>query len=349
VRSSMFQKKYLFYFSLLALTFLFISILIYRNNDDSNSRAYKKLLETNKTYEKKDLPELPSNYDDIDFSNLTPEQIARILIEKYGKNIDNARVQIALLEELMKDLPKLYPDNWVEKLHEILHLAFPDRALELFRMSEKLYSYNKFRESNITKLGIMSDADRRKEMWKERYRLFGDKADEIWAMEKKMQNVSDVLKRIEESPVGSVDAKLNTFKTALKENFGKELPQVLSKRQETLTEGFVMSVQKDLKTMSYDSRKSTLRDIREAMGMEAAALNRWDALEDEREVRWQNQEKYTELRKQLLGKKTALSPEQEKELDTARKKLFGDEAEIIKNEEASGYFRSAEERNYGVN
>ncbi len=345
----MFQKKYLLYLSLVTLAIFFISILLYRNRDDANTRAYKNLLESNKTYANRDLGELPANFEDIDFANLTPEQIARIMLEKYGKNIDNARVQIALLEELMKDLPKLFPENWVEKLHEILHLAFPDHALELFRMSEKLYSYNKFRENNMTRLGLMSDADRRKEMWKERYRLFGDKADDIWAMEKKMQNVSDVLKRIEESPVGNVDAKLNTFKSTLKENFGKELPQILNKRQQTLTEGFVMSVQKDLKIMSYDARKSTLRDIREAMGMDAAALNRWDALEDEREVRWQNQDKYIELRKQLLGKKTSLSPEQEKELDAARTKLFGEEAEIIKNEEASGYFRSPEERNYGIN
>ncbi len=345
----MFQKKYLLYFGLIAFAALFISILVLKNSDDKNTKTYKSLLESNKTYASRDLPELPSNFDDIDFSNLTPEQIARIMIEKYGKNIDNARVQVALLEELMKDLPKLYPDNWVEKLHEILGIAFPEKALELFRLSEKLYAYNKFRENNISRLGLMSDADRKKEMWKERYRLFGDKADEIWAMEKKMQNVSEVLKRIEESPVGNVDAKLNTFKSTLKENFGKELPQILSKRQETLTEGFVMSVQKDLKTMTFDARKSTLRDIREAMGMDAAALNRWDALEDEREIRWQNQEKYIAMRKQLLGKKTSLSPEQEKELDTARKKFFGEEAEIIKNEEASGYYRSLEERNYGIN
>jgi hypothetical protein len=345
----MFQKKYFIYFGLIALALLFASVLFLRNRDDANARAFKNLLESNKSYSSGNLPELPANYEDVDFSNLTPEQIARIMVEKYGKNIDNARVQIALLEELMKDLPKLYPENWIEKLHEILHLAFPDRALELFRMSEKLYAYNKFRENNITRLGLMNDSDRRKEMWKERYRLFGDKADDIWAMEKKMQNVSDVLKRIEESPAGSVDAKLHTFKNSLKENFGKELPQVLEKRQQTLTEGFVMSVQKDLKTMPYDSRKSTLRDIREAMGMDAGALARWDALEDEREVKWQNQEKYIELRKQFLGKKTTLSPDQEKELDSVRKKLFGEEAEIIKNEEASGYYRSPEERSFGIN
>ncbi|MDZ4725646.1 MAG: hypothetical protein SH817_05790 [Leptospira sp.] len=345
----MFQKKNLIYISLALITILCLSILFLRNRNDETTNKFKELSESKKVYDSSNLPELPENYEDIDFNQLTPEQIARIMLEKYGKNIDNARVQIALLEELMKDLPKLYPDNWVEKLHEILNLAFPDRALELFRMSEKLYSYNKFRENNMTRLGLMSDSDRKKEMWKERYRLFGEKADEIWAMEKKMQNVSDALKRIEESPTGNVDAKLNSFKSTLKENFGKELPQVLEKRQQTLTEGFISSVQKDLKTMSYDSRKSTLRDIREAMGMDQAALNRWDALEDERETKWQNLEKYKELRTKLYGNKTTISPEQQKEIDVMRTKLFGEEAEIIKNEEASGYFRSPEERNFGIN
>ena len=85
------------------------------------------------------------------------------------------------------------------------------------------------------------------------------------------------------------------------------------------------------------------------MGMDQAALNRWDALEDERETKWQNLEKYKELRTKLYGNKTTISPEQQKEIDVMRTKLFGEEAEIIKNEEASGYFRSPEERNFGIN
>ncbi|GBF50582.1 hypothetical protein LPTSP4_21080 [Leptospira ryugenii] len=345
----MFQSKKRIYIILVLAACIFLGLYYSLRNKDKTEERFRELSKKQRIYEKRDLGDLPENYDQFSFSEFSDEQIAKILQEKYGKNIDNPRVQFALLEELMKELPKLYPDRWVEKLNEILQLAFPEKAMELFRLSEKMYSYNVFREKNMIRLGMMSEADRRKEVWKERYRLFGEKADEIWAIEKKMQNVSDALQRIQESPPGNIDAKLSSFKSTLKENFGKELPQVLAKRQQTLTEGFVQSVQKDLKIMSFAERKSTLRDIREAMGMDQAALNRWDALEDEREQKWKNLETYRNLRSKLLGGKTTLSPEKEKELEGLRTKLFGEEAEIIRNEEASGYYRTLEERTFGIN
>ncbi|MCZ8343542.1 MAG: hypothetical protein O9301_10950 [Leptospira sp.] len=345
----MFQNKKFIYFALASISILFLVILWFRPTKDKNQKDFEELTNAPISSLNGSLPDLPLDYEDSKLSSFTVEEISRIMVEKYGKYIDRPSVQIALLEELMKELPKLYPNDWVKVLHQILGYAFPDKALEIFRMSESLYAYNKFREANMSKLGLMSDQARKEMMWKERYRLFGEKADEIWAMEKKMNNVTDALKRIEESPVGSVDAKLNSYEKVLKEQFGKDLPRILENKRQQLTDGFVVSVQKDLKVLSYSARKSALREIRETMGMDAAALARWDALEEERERGWQNQKKYTEMRTKLLGKKSSLSPEDERSLDSLRKELFGEEAEIIKNEEASGYFRATEERVYGLN
>lgn len=344
----MFQNKKIFYLALTSISILFIFLLWLRPTKDKNQEDFESLKSKSHSALEK-LPDLPEGYEDSKLMEFSVEEIARILQEKYGKNIDLASVQIALLEELMKDLPKLYPNDWVKVLHQILGYAFPDKALELFRMSENLYAYNKFREASMSKIGLMSDEARREMMWKERYRLFGEKADQIWALEKKMNNVTDALKRIEDSPVGSVDAKLSTYQKVLKDQFGKDLPRVMENKRQQFTDGFMVSVQKDLKVMSPVARKSALREIRETMGMDPAALKRWDALEDEREKVWQNQKKYAEKRTKLLGKKSSPSPEEEKELDSLRKELFGEEADIIKNEEASGYFRSAEERTYGIN
>ncbi|MCU0823684.1 MAG: hypothetical protein MUF77_03480 [Leptospira sp.] len=345
----MFQNKKFIYLALATIAILFLLVLWFRPSKDKNQKDFEELTNAPIASLNGSLPELPLDYEDSKLGSFSVEEISRIMIEKYGKYIDRPSVQIALLEELMKELPKLYPNDWVKVLHQILGYAFPGKALEIFRMSESLYAYNKFREANMSKLGLMSDQARKEMMWKERYRLFGEKADEIWAMEKKMNNVTDALKRIEDSPVGNVDAKLNSYEKVLKEQFGKDLPRVLENKRQQLTDGFVVSVQKDLKVLSYPARKSALREIREAMGMDSAALARWDALEEERERGWQNQKKYSEMRTKLLGKKSSLSPEDERALDSLRKELFGEEAEIIKNEEASGYFRSAEERVYGLN
>lgn len=164
-----------------------------------------------------------------------------------------------------------------------------------------------------------------------------------------MTVIGDSLKRIQESPAGNLDAKLSQYSQTLKEQFGKEYPRLMENKRQQLTEGFMVAVQKDLKVLSYGERKSALREIRQTMGMDQAALNRWDALEEEREKAWQNQQKYAEKRNQLSTKKGGMTAEDEKLLDAMRKQLFGEEAEIIKNEEASGYYRASDERTYGVN
>jgi len=345
----MFQNKKILYTVLTSLILLFIGILILRPGKDKNQKDFESLLNEGKVAESIELPNLPEDYADHKLMEYSIEEIARILQEKYGKNIDNPAAQIAMIEELMKDLPKLYPNDWVKVLNQILGYAFPDKALELLRMAENLYNYNRFRESNMSKVGLMSDDARRAMMWKERYRLFGDKADQIWAMEKKMTVIGDTLKRIKESPAGNLDAKLSNYAQTLKEQFGKEYPRLMENKRQQLTEGFMVSVQKDLKVMSYGERKSALREIRQTMGMDQAALNRWDALEEEREKNWQNQQKYAEKRSQLSTKKGGMTAEDEKQLDALRKQLFGEEADIIKNEEASGYYRASDERTYGVN
>ncbi|MGE8721634.1 hypothetical protein ACO2KH_09890 [Leptospira terpstrae] len=342
------NKKFL-YIVLISISLIFLIILFLRPGKDKNQKDFESILTEGKTFESRELPTLPEDYGDHKLMEYSVEEIARILQEKYGKNIENPAAQIAMIEELMKDLPKLYPNDWVKVLNQILGYAFPDKVLELMRMSENLYNYNKFRESNMSKVGLMSDEARRQMVWKERYRLFGEKADQIWAMEKKMTAIGDTLKRIKESPAGNLDAKLSNYSQTLREQFGKEYPRIMENKRQQLTEGFMVSVQKDLKVLSYGERKSALREIRSAMGMDSAALGRWDALEEEREKAWQNQQKYSEKRTQLSSKKGGMTAEDEKQLDTLRKQYFGEEAEIIKNEEASGYFRAQEERTYGVN
>ncbi|MCE9499452.1 MAG: hypothetical protein K8R21_02970 [Leptospira sp.] len=278
--------------------------------------------------------------------DLTPEQMALILRRKYGSKIENAGVQISMLEKLMRDLKAKFGDRWIEVLQEILGMAFPGLETKLFRMSESLYKYEKYVEKNRNRLTGMSDADRQKEIWKVRRELFGDSAEEMWAAEKKQSAVNEVLKQIQDNKSVPVKEKITQYSTGLKEIYGKEFSSQLENKRQTFMESFLRVVQDDLSSMSPTERKETLNEVRKGMGMDSFALKRWEALDSVRDERWDNGEKYKAERLDIISKFSG--NEQERKLDDIRKKYYGAEAESVKNEEASGYFRYEQKRQYGI-
>jgi len=282
----------------------------------------------------------------IVYDNLTVEQMAIILRKKYGAKINNAHVQVSMLEKLIRDLKAKYGDRWVEVLQEVLATAFPNLETKLFRISEYIYKYNKYLEANHKRLNKLSDADRQKELWKMRRDLFGDAAEEIWAGEKKYLNITGTLKQIEEAKNLPVKEKLNMYSKSLSESFGKELPSVMENRRQNLMESFLKVVQDDLSTMSPQERKENLREIRKSMGMDISAIQRWESLDAERDVRWENNEKYKSERQSILSRYSG--EEKERKLDEIRKKYYGEEAESVKNEESSGFYRFEQKRQWGI-
>jgi len=65
-----------------------------------------------------------------------------------------------------------------------------------------------------------------------------------------------------------------------------------------------------------------------------------------RDQRWDAGMQYMQQRAEL--EKKYKGAELEKQLDSLRMKYFGDEAETIKNEEESGYYRFSQPRKYGL-
>ena len=278
--------------------------------------------------------------------DLSPEQMALVLRRRYGSKIENSGVQIAMLEKLIRDLKAKFGDRWIEVLQEVLGMAFPGSETKLFRMSESLYKYEKYVEKNGSRLTGMSDADRQKEIWKVRREMFGDSADEIWAAEKKQNAVNEVLKQIQDNKGAPVKEKLSQYNTGLKEVYGKELPSQFENRRQTFMESFLRVVQDDLTSMSSTERKEALKDVRKGMGMDSYALQRWEALDAVRDERWDNGEKYKLERQEAISKLSGV--EKDRKLDEIRKKYYGEEAESVKNEEASGYFRHEQKRQFGI-
>lgn len=278
---------------------------------------------------------------------LTFDQTVALLRKKYGAKINHPLVQMRMLQELLRYLQKKYPSNWVEYLHELLGAAFPELAQKLFTMSKNLYLYDKFLNDTRDKATKMGDGDRDKFLWSKRYELFGSDADEIWAGEKKYNDVKTALNDIANNRTGTIKEKLSQFKDTLNKTYGDTLPSVMESRRQNLLDGFVGAVQTDLQSMTPADRREAMHDIRSSMGMDDAAITRWDALDAERDQRWSNGQIYTNERKQIISQYTGTDREQK--LDDLRHKLFGDEADTIKSEEASGYFRFDGKQQYGIN
>jgi len=105
------------------------------------------------------------------------------------------------------------------------------------------------------------------------------------------------------------------------------------------------SVQKELSYMSPDDRNETLTQIRKGLGMDVEAIERWKSLDTERDDRWKTGQSYMSARDALTSGGAS-----ESDLNELRLKYFGPEqAEVIKNEEESGFFRYKQERVYGKN
>jgi len=279
---------------------------------------------------------------------LSFDQIVALLRKKYGEHIDHPSIQVRMLEELMRYLQGKYPNDWISYLKEILSAAFPELASKLFQMSENLYKYSKFLKDHQFRASLMSAEDRDKYIWDERHKIFGEDADKIWSSEIANRSVNDTLKQIESMKGASMKERLDVFKDSLQKTYGETLPSVMDNRRQNFLDGFVTAVQEDLRGMSPSQRREALHEIREGMGLDDAAISRWDALDTERDQRWSNGQVYESQRKEIGSRYSG--SEKEQKLDEIRRKLFGEEAETIKNEENSGYFRYQNaKQQYGIN
>jgi hypothetical protein len=87
--------------------------------------------------------------------------------------------------------------------------------------------------------------------------------------------------------------------------------------------------------------------VRKGLGLDDAALGRWDTLDQERDRRW-------EMGRTYMAERAALAKEYsgdalETHLQELRARYFGAEATTIADEEAAGFFRFDRPRKYGVN
>lgn len=272
---------------------------------------------------------------------LTFEQKLALIREKWGKNIHRGYIQIKMIEDLMRLCQKEQPNDWVACVNELAGAAFPKLANKLFDQLSSLVKYNDWLTRNKERLDKMSRKDRQKLLAEMRSSLFGDdNAKDIFAAELKATAMQNALEEIRDAKGKDISAKLSYFKNTLNETYGAEAKAYLERHQQEITNSILQSVQADLKGMSPTQQRHALRTVRTEMGMDNAALERWETLDRERETRWSQGKAYLEERQKVANDPAAL--------DALRKKYFGSEAETIAQEESEGYHRYSGEQRIGI-
>jgi len=272
------------------------------------------------------------------------------LRSRYGANIGNSYVQIKLIEALMRHFQKHDPLHWQQALLAAVRAAFPDRHDEIAKNLERRLAYERWLEENRARLDGLEPAERRAVIRQERNRLFGEEAaDEIWASEQKNQAVAETLAEIDGQQGKSLGDKLATYTERLEDIYEDKYDSYLENHRHEVMNRFLAleSVQAELDAMSAEARAESLREIRKGMGLDEAALGRWDALDHDRDARWEAGKKYMAERTALV--EAYSGKELEQKLAELRRRYFGDEAEVIAAEEESGFFRFARPRRWGQN
>lgn len=267
--------------------------------------------------------------------------------QQYGARIQNPFWQLKMLEKLMLLLKQKYPQDWEAKLREILELAFPDLADMLLK---KLTAFNEYADWIASLKGNITFADeveRRRAMWDKRVALFGEEAYVIWEAQYKNEQFADRLVNLDQSSAPFSD-RSQQYISALKEVYG---PNALEGGHTTQKMGRFLelsSVQSELAQMPITQRREELRNFRKAMGLDDAALQRWDALDNERDQMRAAGNRYMQMRAQLAQQYQG--PEFEQKVSALQDQMFGPiESKYIRNEEASGYYRFNDPQKIGFN
>ncbi len=283
----------------------------------------------------------------LPIGDLSFEQQVALLRERYGARIHNSRAQTELIEEIMGELQRRNPEDWVERLHALLVAAFPDQAGRLFQLSEALYLYNRELEGRRDVLGAASREERGRILWQLRYKFFGEAAEEIWEAERQLGTVQNALQALTDNRELSLADKSAAYRGALEEAYGETLPALLARDRLAIINAFTDAMQADLAALPREDRYRALRNLRADLAMDPAALDRWEVLDRERDRRRARGEAYYAARENLENRYAG--PERAARLADLRREYFGAEAEQIGNEEATGYFRFRAPQIFGRN
>ena len=267
---------------------------------------------------------------------------------EFGNTIYHAHTQIRAIEKIMAYLMNQYPDDWESRMYDFLKNIFPDMADKLFEQFGNLARYKDWLQGSRDQLMGMSGKDRNAALWDTRFQIFGDDAYIIWENALKNEQITDTLHTIAESRDTDIDQKLDMYLTTIRNAYEDKADRFISRRQTELMNKFlsIETVQENLHTLPAEERRDKLVSIRKAMGLDEDAIKRWDGLDAQRDKSWESGRQYMAEREAILTKYQGEEREEKlRELQAGR--FSAEELEMIRSEEAAGFYRYGHTRIYG--
>ncbi len=268
--------------------------------------------------------------------------------ERFSPNIHIKHAQIRFIEQMISYLKAHHPEDWQQRMYALLQASFPDMADALMAKYESLQSYNEWLVADRQALQKMTREERRAVLWDKRYAAFGTEAEEIWAAEIKNQKIQDALGEVAAGNTeGSLVEQAESVVAAIRETYGEQSDDFIRRRQTELVNKFlaIPSIQENLHQLPEEDRRKSMREVRATMGMDTAALDRWENLDKKRDEVWSLGSSYMDERERILAQYEG--NKESSELYALQKQVFGDEAEQIRLEEASGFYRYDRQRRLG--
>lgn len=294
--------------------------------------------------------------DSADFSKpvAAPQVSALIaaLRADFLSSINKITTHIKMLsyrEHIYKLAGKAGPGEW----QRILQEAFPEQAELILQHQAMWDTYQSWLSLQNQLLAGMDPLSRQGMIWNKRQEVFGDAAKELWAdeiarYEQQRLDLQNTLTELNTNPDLSLDMRLQTLNNQFA--LAAETSQMpAAAYRSTLASVYfgLDTVQADLKGLSAEQRQQTIHNLRKNMGYDEAQLNQLDALDAEREKRWQVGAQYSAEKKRLTAQYQGT--ELESKLQALREQYFKIEAKTIAMEEADGFNRFERPRYYGRN
>jgi hypothetical protein len=181
-----------------------------------------------------------------------------------------------------------------------------------------------------------------------RRRVFGADADEIWEIARRNERIQESLESLAVSPELDLRESLDAFVGAGRAAYGADADALFRERGTELMNRFLEleTVQDDLHALAPAERAAKLREVRAGLGLDEAALQRWEQLDAERDRAWEAGERYLAERARILAE--SAGERRDQRLRELQDRIFGAEADVIRAEEAADFHRFGHRRVYGT-
>lgn len=255
---------------------------------------------------------------------------------RFAPVIERPHAQIKLIEQLISYLQQAYPDDWRSRISGLLDQLFPEHAALLLQRFEGLLNYNDWLRDYRDTLRALPVEERQAQLWAQRKATFGEAAEQIWAAERRNQQIQTSLRQLDQAPNLDAQQKLRGYLDSIEQAYGEHSAGLLSQRRTELLDRFLAldSVQEELRQAPTEQRRQTLRSLRAELGMDGDALQRWDELDTRRDQQWATGQAYMQRRQALIAEGA-----DEFELAQLREQLLGAQADVVAAEEAAGFYR----------